>query len=35
VVVAGQKSLDDQVHIRIIEELPGYPAQDVIAGGDR
>ena len=35
VVVAGQKSLDDKVKIRIIEELPGYPAQDTISGGGK
>ncbi len=35
VIVAGQKSLGDQVKVRIIEELAGYPEQDLLTGGER
>jgi multidrug efflux pump subunit AcrA (membrane-fusion protein) len=35
VVVAGQKSLDDGVKVKVIEKLPGFPVEDKIGGGVR
>ncbi|MBN1523244.1 MAG: efflux RND transporter periplasmic adaptor subunit [Spirochaetales bacterium] len=35
VIIQGQKSLDDQSKIRIIEESPGIPEKDEIGGGAR